>query len=223
MFHEQVWNVSILIENGVTMKDTADKAFVPGDGDALVIVDVQNDFIPGGALAVPEGDQVVVPLNNAIKIFQTRNLPVFLTRDWHPRRHSSFQEFGGPWPPHCVQDSSGAGFVSDLRGNHRSTIITKGVTFEPDEYSGFQGVDEMGTSLDMCLKNLGVERIFVGGLATDYCVLNTVLDGLSLNYDVFIITDGIRAVNVKPDDGDMALKEMTRKGAQLTTTESFGA
>jgi nicotinamidase-related amidase len=205
------------------MKDTTDKAFVPGDGDALVIVDVQNDFIPGGALAVPEGDQVVVPLNKAIKIFQTRNLPVFLTRDWHPRKHSSFQEFGGPWPPHCVQNSSGAEFVSDLQGNQRSTIITKGVTFEPDEYSGFQGVDEMGTSLDMCLKNLRVERIFVGGLATDYCVLNTVLDGLLLKYDVFIFTDGVRAVNVKPDDGEMALKEMTQKGAQLTTTESLGA
>jgi len=205
------------------MKDTTDKAFVLDDGDALVIVDVQNDFVPGGALAVPEGDRVIVPLNKAIKIFQTCNLPVFLTRDWHPRKHSSFREFGGPWPPHCVQDTRGAEFVPDLRVNDRSTIITKGFTFEPDEYSGFQGVDEMGISLDLCLKNHGVERIFVGGLATDYCVLNTVLDGLSLKYDVVIFTDGIRAVNVKPDDGEMALAEMTRKGVQVITTEFLGA
>ncbi|MBN2514407.1 MAG: isochorismatase family protein [Deltaproteobacteria bacterium] len=205
------------------MKHTIDSAYVPGDGDALVIVDVQNDFVPGGALAVPEGDQVVAPLNKAIKIFQTRNLPVFLTRDWHPDKHCSFKEFGGLWPPHCVQNTRGAEFVSDLQVNDRSTTITKGVAFEPDEYSGFQGVDEKGTSLDMCLKNLGVVRIFVGGLATDYCVLSTVLDGLSLKYDVFIFTDGVRAVNVKPDDGEMSLKEMTQNGARLTTTESLGA
>lgn len=205
------------------MKHTTDKAIVPGDGDALVIIDVQNDFLPGGTLAVPEGDQVVAPLNKAIEIFQTRNLPVFLTRDWHPSKHCSFQEFGGPWPPHCVQDTRGAEFVSDLQVNDSTTIITKGVAFEPDEYSGFQGVDERGTSFDMCLNNLGVKRIFVGGLATDYCVLYTVLDGLSLGYDIYILTDSIRAVNVKPDDGEMALKEMTGKGAQLTTTESLGA
>jgi nicotinamidase/pyrazinamidase len=222
MFHERFWEISIFIQNGGAMKDTTDKAFVLDDGDALVIVDVQNDFIPGGALAVPEGNRVVAPLNKAIKIFQTCNLPVFLTRDWHPKKHCSFREFRGPWPPHCVQDTKGAEFVSDLQVDDRSTIITKGVAFEPDEYSGFQGVDEKGTCLDMCLKNLGIERIFVGGLATDYCVLNTVLDGLSLQYDVFIFTDGIRAVNVKPDDGEMALKEMTRKGAHLTATESLG-
>lgn len=205
------------------MKHTTDNAVVPGGGDALVIVDVQNDFIPGGALAVPEGDKVVAPLNKAIEIFKTGNLPVFFTRDWHPSKHCSFQEFGGPWPPHCVQNTEGAEFVSDLRVNDSTIIITKGAAFEPDEYSGFQGVDDKGTSLDTCLKNLGVGRIFVGGLATDYCVLNTVLDGISFGYDVYILTDSIRAVNVKPDDGEKALKEMTQKGAQLTTTESLGA
>jgi nicotinamidase/pyrazinamidase len=191
-------------------------------GDALIIVDVQNDFVPGGALGVPQGDHVVHPLNKEIQLFRNGNNPVFLTRDWHPANHSSFQEQGGPWPPHCVQDTPGAAFVSGLTIPDGAIIITKGVKIEPDQYSGFQGVDADGNSLDERLKKMNISRIFIGGLATDYCVLNTVLDGLKYGYDTYVLTDAIRPVNVQPDDGKKALEEMTRCGAHLTTTESLG-
>lgn len=203
------------------MKDQADTVISLRERDALVIVDVQNDFLPGGTLAVPEGNRVVTPLNTAIDIFRVCNLSVFATRDWHPPNHSSFQEQGGPWPPHCVHDTPGAAFVDNLSVDSNVTVITKGVRIEPDEYSGFQGYDD-GNDFDSCLKQRGIERIFVGGLATDYCVLDTVLDGLKRGYDVYVLTDAIRAVNVKPDDGEKALERMVQQGAKLTTTECLG-
>ncbi|HEU20312.1 MAG TPA: isochorismatase family protein [Deltaproteobacteria bacterium] len=191
-------------------------------GDALVIVDLQNDFVPGGKLAVPQGDHVIRPVNNAIRIFRGGRLPIFLTRDWHPVNHSSFEDQGGPWPPHCVQDTQGAAFASGLAVPEDAIIITKGVRTEPDEYSGFQGTDADGNSLDERLKQLNVTRIFIGGLATDYCVLNTVLDGLMRGYETYVLTDAIRAVNVKPDDGEKAMERMVQHGAEPTTTESLG-
>lgn len=191
-------------------------------GDALIVVDVQNDFVSGGALAVPEGDLVVQPINIAIGFFLKSGLPVFLSRDWHPASHSSFQEQGGPWPPHCVQDTPGAAFVSGLTVPEGSIVITKGVRIEPDEYSDFQGVDDNGNSLDERLKQLSVSRIFIGGLATDYCVLETVLDSLKYGYETYVLTDAIRAVNVKPDDGEKALERMVQQGAKLTTTDCLG-
>jgi len=191
-------------------------------GDALVIVDLQNDFVPGGKLAVPQGDHVIRPVNNAIRIFRGGRLPVFLTRDRHPVNHSSFEDQGGPWPPHCVQDTPGAAFASGLAVPEDAIIITKGVRTEPDEYSGFQGTDADGNSLDERLKQLNVTRIFIGGLATDYCVLNTVLDGLMRGYETYVLTDAIRAVNVKPDDGEKAMERMVQHGAEPTTTESLG-
>jgi len=204
------------------MENQTEKNISLVKGDALIIVDLQNDFLEGGALAVPEGNQIIAPLNNAIKIFQNQNLPVFLTRDWHPSNHCSFQEFGGPWPPHCVQDTPGAEITSDLQINENINIITKGTKFEPDEYSGFQGLDKDENSFDTSLKQRGIKRVFIGGLATDYCVLFTVLDALNLGYEVYVLTVAIRAVNVKPDDGKRALEQMTGKGAKLTTTESLG-
>jgi nicotinamidase/pyrazinamidase len=192
-----------------------------GKKDALIIVDVQNDFIAGGSLAVPKANQVIAPLNKAGKTFQNHHLPVFLTRDFHPSDHCSFQEYGGPWPPHCVQGTQGAKFASDLEISD-SIIISKGMKKEPDEYSGFRGQDKNGNNLDICLKQRGINKIFIGGLATDYCVLYTVLDALKSGYEVFVFTDAIRAVNVKPDDGKMALEQMMKKGATLTTTKLLG-
>ena len=182
-------------------------------GDALVIVDVQNDFLPGGRLAVPQGDAVVPPLNAWIRQFQQAGLPIVATRDWHPADHCSFQAQGGPWPPHCVADSAGAEFAPGLRLPEDVIIVSKATSPDKDAYSGFEGTD-----LAERLRNLGVKRLFVGGLATDYCVLNTVLDALKEGFETWVITDAIRAVNVQPDDGDKALERMRKAGARFVAT-----
>ena len=178
--------------------------------DALIIVDVQNDFLPGGSLAVPHGDEVVPALNRYIRAFGKKKLTVFATRDWHPSNHCSFKAQGGIWPPHCVQRSRGAELALDLQLPQSAVIISKATTLEQDAYSGFEGTD-----LHDRLQALGVKRLFIGGLATDYCVLNTVKDALSLGYEVYLLEDAIHAVNVQPDDGKKAKDEMIRLGAKL--------
>ena len=186
------------------------------DGDALIIVDVQNDFLPGGALAVKNGDEVVPALNTYIDLFLTKGLPIIATRDWHPADHSSFQARGGPWPPHCIADSRGAQFAAGLRLPQDATVISKAVTPDKDAYSGFQG-----TELEAVLRSYGVRRAFIGGLATDYCVLNTVTDALENRYQVYVLRDAIRPVNVHPDDGSKAEQEMVAKGSTMITIEDL--
>jgi nicotinamidase/pyrazinamidase len=185
-------------------------------GDALIIVDVQNDFLPGGALAVPRGDEVVPALNHYIAKFSANKLPIFATRDWHPRNHCSFRAQGGPWPPHCVAESTGAGFAPTLRITPEVIVISKAMGAEQDAYSGFGGTD-----LAPRLRALNVTRVFVGGLATDYCVLNTVLDGLKHGFETVLLTDAIRAVNVHQDDGTKAEETMRRAGVQAATQANF--
>ena len=183
--------------------------FQPQPGDALLIVDVQNDFLPGGSLAVAEGDQVVAVLNNYIALFSRQGLPIYATRDWHTPDHCSFKAQGGPWPRHCVAGSPGAGFAPDLRlPAEKVTVISKGTRQDKDAYSGFEGTD-----LAERLRSAGVQRLFIGGLATDYCVLNTVRDALREGFAVRLLMDAIRAVNVQPDDGARAIAEMRRQGA----------
>jgi nicotinamidase/pyrazinamidase len=177
-------------------------------GDALVVVDVQNDFLPGGRLAVAQGDEVVPVLNDLIGAFTRRAMPVFATRDWHPENHCSFRERGGPWPPHCVAGTRGAAFAPDLNLPATATIVSKATTAETDAYSGFGGTD-----LAARLRAAGARRLFVGGLATDYCVLNTVKDGLREGFAVMLVIDAMRAVNLAPGDGDQAIAEMARLGA----------
>lgn len=181
--------------------------------DALVIVDVQNDFCPGGALAVARGDEVVEPLNRLIERFGKAGLPIFATRDWHPARTRHFKEYGGLWPAHCIQGTQGAEFHPDLKLGENVVILSKGMAAEEDAYSAFQAVDQNGTSLAELLRRDGVERIFVGGLATDYCVKQTVLDGLKEGFQVVVIDRAVRAVDLNPGDGDRALAEMIRAGA----------
>jgi nicotinamidase/pyrazinamidase len=183
-----------------------------GPHDALIVVDVQNDFLPGGSLAVPRGDEVVEPLNRYAEAFARAGRPVFATRDWHPSNHCSFQAQGGPWPPHCVQDTPGAAFAPGLRLPPGTTVISKATRADKDAYSGFEGTD-----LDARLKQLGIQRLFIGGLATDYCVLNTVKDARRLGYEVYLLTDAIRAVDVKPGDGQRAEEEMRKLGAKPLT------
>ncbi|WP_407280225.1 isochorismatase family protein [Aromatoleum evansii] len=177
-------------------------------GDALIIVDVQNDFLPGGSLAVPRGDEVVAPLNTLIARCTRLRLPVIATRDWHPQDHCSFHARSGPWPPHCIAGTPGAAFAPALALPESATIVSKAVTADVDAYSGFGGTD-----LHDRLQAAGVRRLFVGGLATDYCVLNTVRDGLANGYAVILLTDAIRAVDVTPGDGQRAIDEMARLGA----------
>jgi nicotinamidase/pyrazinamidase len=188
-----------------------------GTGDALIIVDVQNDFLPGGSLAVPQGDAVVPVLNRYAAAFEAKGLPVYATRDWHPPGHCSFREQHGPWPPHCVAGSPGAEFAPALRLPPRTTVISKATTPERDAYSGFEGTD-----LDARLRAARIRRVFVGGLATDYCVLNSVRDALKHGYRTFLLTDAIRAVDVRPGDGARADAEMRRLGAHPLTERELG-
>lgn len=177
-------------------------------GDALILVDVQLDFLPGGSLAVPHGDEVVPALNRYIAVFRRLTLPVVATRDWHPPDHCSFRSRGGPWPPHCVAGSDGARFAPLLDIPCAAHIVSKATTPDKDAYSGFADTD-----LDDWLKRAGARRLFVGGLATDYCVLNTVRDARRLGYTVFLLLDGVRAVDVAAGDGERAIEEMRRLGA----------
>jgi len=178
-------------------------------GDALIAVDVQNDFLPGGSLAVPAGDAVVPAINRYVAAFAARALPVFATRDWHPPNHCSFKAQGGIWPPHCVAATRGAEFASGLALPPAAVIISKAATVEADAYSGFGGTD-----LAARLRAGGVTRLFIGGLATDYCVLNTVKDALAEGFEVLLLADAIRAVEVKAGDGARAQGEMQRLGAR---------
>jgi len=175
---------------------------------ALVVVDTQNDFCPGGALAVAEGDKVVPVLNKYIEKFRKASAPIIFTRDWHPPDHSSFKEQGGPWPPHCVQNSEGAKFHADLNVPPEGEIVSK-ADKRDEAYSFFQGTD-----LALKLHQRGIKTLFVGGLATDYCVKETVLDGLKYGFDVFHLDDASRGVNVNPDDSERALYEMVVAGAK---------
>jgi nicotinamidase/pyrazinamidase len=183
------------------------------DDSALVIVDVQNDFCPGGALAVPGGDKVVPPLNELARRFDEEGQPVVATRDWHPEDHMSFGEQGGPWPPHCIQGTEGAEFHPELDLPEGIVEIRKGDDPDAEDYSGFLGSDAEGRPLSRILEDEGVERVFVGGLATDYCVKETTLDAVDEGLETFLVGDAVRGVDVEPGDSEEAVEEMTDAGA----------
>lgn len=180
---------------------------------ALIVVDVQNDFCPGGSLAVPAGDEVVPPLNRLIEEFLARGEPVFKTRDWHPRNTKHFADFGGTWPVHCVQETKGAEFHPALLDDKHIRIISKGLGDE-DSYSAFDRTD-----LALHLRRLGVQEVWIGGLATDYCVKNTVLDALKEGFRVKALKDAMRPVELNPGDGQRAIEEMLLAGAQIVNSQ----
>jgi nicotinamidase/pyrazinamidase len=184
------------------------------DKRALIVVDVQNDFCPGGALAVAQGDEVVAPLNKLIEEFLEQGEPVFKSRDWHPEVTRHFAAYGGTWPVHCVQNTKGAEFHPDLIDDMHIRVISKGLGDE-DSYSAFDGTD-----LALQLQRLGVEEVWVGGLATDYCVKNTVLDALNEGFRVRALKEAMRPVEVKPGDGERAIAEMQNAGAEIQEQEA---
>ncbi len=188
----------------------------PGDG--LLVADVQNDFLPGGALGVARGDEIIPVLNRYAVEFRARGLPIFASRDWHPPEHCSFREEGGIWPVHCVMGTKGAEFHPDFHLPPSAIVISKATDPKKEAYSAFEG-----TTLDERLRKTGVRRLFIGGLATDYCVLNTVRDAIKRGYAVCFLMDGIRAVNLQPDDGRKAEDEMIRLGAVPVRLENLAA
>ena len=185
---------------------------------ALIVVDVQNDFCPGGSLAVAHGEEVVAPLNKLMTEFLDRGEPVFKTRDWHPEKTKHFAVYGGTWPVHCVQNTRGAEFHPDLLDDPRVTVISKGFDESADGYSGFDG-----TELGKKLRDDGVEEVWVGGLATDYCVKETVLGARREGFRVKALADAMRPVNVNPDDGKNAIEEMRTAGAEIVGDQTKAA
>ena len=181
---------------------------------ALLVVDVQNDFCPGGKLAVPNGDAVVPLLNSLI----TRWDLMLFSRDWHPLISKHFQEYGGQWPVHCIENTPGASLHPDLKIPGTAYFIYKGMDPEKDAYSPFQGM-AYGCPLDEILKAHKITDLYIGGLATDYCVKHACLDARKLDYTVYLLTDACRAVNLKPGDGALALNEMENAGVQFITTD----
>ena len=183
--------------------------------DALVVVDIQQDFCPGGALAVPAGDEVVPVLNRWIERAERIGATVVLTRDWHPPDHCSFKDQGGPWPAHCVRDTAGAEYHPDLRIPPGSIRVDKATEPDRECYSGFAG-----TTLAGQLHGKFISRLWVGGLALDYCVRATVLEALAEGFEVHLLRSATRAVELTPGDGERAIAEMRAAGAFIEEAAS---
>ncbi len=190
--------------------------FEVDETSALIIVDVQRDFCPGGSLPVPEGEDVIPRLNQYIRKCMQAGAPIFATRDWHPPNHISFKSQGGPWPPHCVQHMEGAEFHPDLKLPEGTMIVSKALEPTREAYSGFDG-----TRLAEKLTKRGIRRLFIGGLATDYCVKNTVLDALALGFDVILLEDAIRGVDITVGDSENAIREMVDRGAKRASIDQI--
>ena len=190
-------------------------------GSALLIEDMQNDFCSGGALAVSGGDEVVPVLNRYIDLFLEKGLPVFASRDWHPAESSHFSDYGGIWPVHCVQGSDGARFHPDLNLPDAVVVISKGMDPSVDGYSSFEAFNDDGKNFSESLAEGGVRHLFVGGLATDYCVKSTVLEALKKGFSVTLLIDAVRGVDLKPGDSESAIREMVLAGAVVRCLEGF--
>jgi len=191
------------------------------DRAALLIVDPQNDFCPGGALPVPEGDEVMPVLNDALRVARERGWPVFVSRDWHPPETTHFAANGGRWPVHCVQGTEGADFHPALALSPSATVVTKGTSRSDDGYSAFEGATPEGRPLADALRESGVERLVVGGLATDYCVRASALDALKLGFGVEVMLDAVRGIDAAPGDVERTLEEIRRAGGTIGTSETI--
>ena len=181
----------------------------------LLIIDVQIDFCPGGALPVPRGHEIVPTLNKYIDLFSVEKYPVFASRDWHPRNSRHFEAMGGQWPSHCIQDTQGARFHPMLHLPDDVIIVSAGTQPDENGYSVYDGKTEEGEAFNNILDQLGIEALFIGGLATDYCVKQSVLDLLNSGFNVYLLVDAVKGLDVSSGDSDNAIEEMSAKGAQL--------
>jgi nicotinamidase/pyrazinamidase len=184
--------------------------------EALFAVDPEKDFFPGGALGVQDGDKIINPINEAVKYSREKGIKVMASRDWHPKETKHFNK----WPVHGVQDTEGAKFHPDL-DLEGVMVFSKGMSTEDDGYSAFDGINDTGQSLEKYLLQEGVHRLVLAGLATDYCVKSTGLDALTRGFEVVVLTDAIKPVNLKPEDGKRALEEMKVAGARFMTSKEF--
>jgi nicotinamidase/pyrazinamidase len=184
---------------------------------ALIVVDIQNDFCAGGSLEVPDGDRVVPVLNEYAARFAAAGRPVFASRDWHPEQTKHFQAFGGVWPPHCIQGTKGAEFHPDLRLPPGAAVVSTGMDPNDEGYSAFPSTLDDGRDLATALRDAGVRRLYIGGLATDYCVKLTVLDAIAAGFDVTLLLDASRGVNLQPHHAEQAIEEMVGAGASTAT------
>jgi nicotinamidase/pyrazinamidase len=188
----------------------------------LLIVDMQRDFMPGGALPVPEGDTIIPKVNAYIGQFRMAGAPLFASRDWHPPETSHFQAQGGPWPPHCVQGTPGAEFHPDLKLPEEIVIVSKGMDPNEDAYSAFQARSlAEGRTLGEYLRARGVAHLYVLGLALDYCVKWSALDAVRQGLRATVLIDATRAVNVRPHDAEETIEMLVRAGIGLETIETL--
>ena len=191
--------------------------------DALVVVDIQNDFCAGGSLAVPDAEAVIPVMNDYLEQATQAQMPIFVSRDWHPPVTSHFAAYGGTWPPHCVQGTPGAEQHPDLRVPASALVASKGMDPRDDGYSNMDALLPDGQQLLDRLRADGITRILVGGLATDYCVKATTLDALREGLEVTLLLDACRAVEMNPGDGERAVAEMVSAGAKTATHASLAA
>jgi nicotinamidase/pyrazinamidase len=191
------------------------------EDSALLIVDVQNDFCPGGALGVAGGDDIIPIINDYIRLLRGKGVWIIASRDWHPRETKHFKEFGGVWPVHCVQGSSGAMFREALDLPPHTLVVSKGMDPERDDYSALHARDEEGTPLPELLEAKGIRHLYICGLATDYCVRQTTMEGLRQGFSVTVFTDAVRGVDLEIGDSERALAEMEAAGACFTTIDEL--
>jgi nicotinamidase/pyrazinamidase len=192
------------------------KPYNPTSQDALLITDIQIDFLPGGALPVENGDGIIPVINEYTDHFVASKAHIVASRDWHPTNHLSFKPQGGLWPPHCIQNTEGAKFSPKLKLPNNTIIISKATDPKHEAYSAFDS-----TNLETELQHLGVKRLFVAGLATDYCVVNTVLDAQKLGFEAVVLMDATLGINVKPGDVDRAVEAMVKSGAKQVIDADF--
>ncbi|MBK5133317.1 MAG: nicotinamidase [Candidatus Lokiarchaeota archaeon] len=194
------------MKNKITIKKT----------DALIVVDVQNDFLSGGSLPVPKGEKIIPFLNYYLDLFKKAQGKVFATRDWHPINHLSFKEQGGIWPSHCICGTKEAEFTPKLKLPKNVTVISKATDPDKESYSGFDG-----TELCKKLKKNKVINVFVAGLAIDYCVKNTVIDAINLGFKTFFLKDASQGIDVNPGDVKRSIEMMQNKGAIKVKKQNF--
>lgn len=194
------------------------KKFSLNEHDALLISDIQNDFLPDGALPVLDGDKIIPVVNDYIIRFKSASSHIIASRDWHPSTHTSFKTQGGVWPVHCVQGSNGAKFSPKLKSPNQTLIISKATDPKQEAFSAFDS-----TNLTNELRQRGIKRLFVAGLATDYCIVNTVLDSRKLGFETIVLMDAILGIDVKSGDVDRAIEAMLKAGTKQATVTDFAA